>query len=818
MDAAAAEVGRIADDRAEVLHHRGAGRGAQLLERRGEQPLQFQSGTDPRGTGVGHADPCDGVVAALAEPQELHVLLARDRDDHARSRLAEERREWVDPVALEQFVEPDACTDPEAQGGVDERGGEAAVREIVGGVQQALAGGGGEQRAELLLACEVRLRWRAAQVTVDDPGPCRAVELEVGAPEQVQVVAGVLPPRGDATPDVVDHAHDRHDRSRMDRHVAGLVVEAHVATGDRDPQLEAGIRETLDGARELPHHLGVLGAAEVEAVADRDRGRAGDGDVAVRLGEGELRAEVRVEVGVAAVGIGGEGDPETALLVDADHARIVGVAEGGVAHDVAVVLVGDPAHVGEVGAADKRQQLLLQRLAVARPVEPLGTVGSERIHPGRVGDRPFVDGPVDGDGARVDIDDGLAVPGDDESAGLGDLAEHARLDIPLLRHGQEALELVGLDDRHHALLALRHEDLLRRERGIAQQYLVERDRHAAIAVARELGGGARDAGRAQILDALDQVTGEQLEAALDEHLLGEGVSHLHGRTLGRPAGGEGVRGENGCPADPVAAGARPEEHHLVARTLGVGQVQVFVPQHANRERVDERIGLVDRVEPGFAADVRQAKTVGVEADAADDPWHHTRRVWMVDGPEAQRIHDGHRPRPHRDDVAHDAANTGCGTLERLDIAGVVVALDLEGDRPAFADVDDAGVLAHADHEVLGHLGADLLAELAQPHLGALVRAVLAPHHRVHGEFAARRAATEEVPDALVLVALEAERGVRLLLLGGGDRVGDRVEPTRGGYGLGEVGHAAGLPFVGDSKSTEGARGRASALSPPRPRR
>ena len=40
-------------------------------------------------------------------------------------------------------------------------------------------------------------------------------------------------------------------------------------------------------------------------------------------------------------------------------------------------------------------------------------------------------------------------------------------------------------------------------------------------------------------------------------------------------------------------------------------------------------------------------------------------------------------------------DVGCGrrTLERLDERRVVVALDLEGDRPALADVDDAGVLA-----------------------------------------------------------------------------------------------------------------------------
>ncbi len=81
-------------------------------------------------------------------------------------------------------------------------------------------------------------------------------------------------------------------------------------------------------------------------------------------------------------------------------------------------------------------------------------------------------------------------------------------------------------------------------------------------------------------------------------------------------------------------------------------------------------------------------------------------------------------------------------------------LDLEGDRVALTDVDDAGVLADTDEHgvVLG----GLLTELLQVDLAALVRAVLGPHDRVHGELGARGAAAEDLPDPGVLVLLEAE--------------------------------------------------------------
>ncbi len=66
---------------------------------------------------------------------------------------------------------------------------------------------------------------------------------------------------------------------------------------------------------------------------------------------------------------------------------------------------------------------------------------------------------------------------------------------------------------------------------------------------------------------------------------------------------------------------------------------------------------------------------------------------MVGRPEAEAVEQRDRSGTHRDDVAEDASDPGPGALERLHGGGVVVALDLEGNRLALAEVDDAGVLA-----------------------------------------------------------------------------------------------------------------------------
>jgi hypothetical protein len=50
-------------------------------------------------------------------------------------------------------------------------------------------------------------------------------------------------------------------------------------------------------------------------------------------------------------------------------------------------------------------------------------------------------------------------------------------------------------------------------------------------------------------------------------LLGEGVAELHRGAFGRAVSADRVSGENGCPADTVAAGASTEQHHFYCRRL-----------------------------------------------------------------------------------------------------------------------------------------------------------------------------------------------------------------------------------------------------------
>src|SRR6266851_3114444 len=70
---------------------------------------------------------------------------------------------------------------------------------------------------------------------------------------------------------VFEHAEHADDRRWIDRLAESFVVEADVAAGDGGAEGGAGFAETVDGFAELPHHFGLFGAAEIEAI----RGGAG---------------------------------------------------------------------------------------------------------------------------------------------------------------------------------------------------------------------------------------------------------------------------------------------------------------------------------------------------------------------------------------------------------------------------------------------------------------------------------------------------------------------------------------------------------------
>ena len=144
----------------------------------------------------------------------------------------------------------------------------------------------------------------------------------------------------------------------------------------------------------------------------------------------------------------------------------------------------------------------------------------------------------------------------------GDDADVGELELPAGADRRDRVRLVG--DADHPLLALGDHDLDGLHVGLAERHAVEVDIEADAA-SRHLGEGGREAGRAEILQRLDEPALDEREARLDELLAGERVADLHGRALVLVLVGELLAREHARAADPVAPGRRAEEDDVVAR-------------------------------------------------------------------------------------------------------------------------------------------------------------------------------------------------------------------------------------------------------------
>ena len=129
--------------------------------------------------------------------------------------------------------------------------------------------------------------------------------------------------------------------------------------------------------------------------------------------------------------------------------------------------------------------------------------------------------------------------------------------------------------------------------------------------------------------------------------------------------------------DAVAAGFCADVNYRVAGAARLGEEQIFFFGDAQRERVDQRILRVTRLEANFSANGGHAERISVIGDAADHAVEDaaifcdgfggdgSSRLFGSDRAEAQRIEDGDGAGAHGENVAKDSADAGGGALKGL---------------------------------------------------------------------------------------------------------------------------------------------------------
>ena len=259
------------------------------------------------------------------------------------------------------------------------------------------------------------------------------------------------------------------------------------------------------------------------------------------------------------------------------------------------------------------------------------------------------------------------------------------MDLPARAHREHVVQPRGLADAQHPLLGLGDHDLEGLHVGLAQRHARDVEVDADAALGRHLGRRRGQARGAEVLQRHEQAAVEQLQRALHELLLRERVADLDRRALVAVGLAELGAGQHRGPADAVAPRRGAEEDDDVAHARRRRADHAPRLGQAERHRVDQAVLLVGRLEVDLAADRRHADRVAVVPDAGHGAVEQIARALRRVGlAEAQRVEHGDRARAEGEDVAQDAADAGGGALEGLDRAGVVVRLDLEGDRQAAA--------------------------------------------------------------------------------------------------------------------------------------
>ena len=311
----------------------------------------------------------------------------------------------------------------------------------------------------------------------------------------------------------------------------------------------------------------------------------------------------------------------------------------------------------------------------------------------------------------------------------------------------------GTDDEEHALLGLGEHDFVGGHGVFTPVDIGDIDADAASAAICGFDGGAAETGSAEVLKSYKGTGSGSFQAGFDEDFFQEGVAYLDGGTHFF-IGLEGAGGEGGSAVDAVASGGGAGEDEEVVLSANGGADEFVVLDEADAEGVDEGVAGVGVREGDFAADVGDADAVAVPGDAAYDAVEEVAVVGVVEGAESEGIEEGDGAGAHGEDVAHDAADTGGGSLEGFDGGGVVVGLDFEDDGEAVADVDGSGVF-------LAKLRQDAGAgrwEEPEEGLGVLVAAVFAPEGAEDAELEIVGFAVEDVYDAAVFVLGEGEFG------------------------------------------------------------
>ena len=284
---------------------------------------------------------------------------------------------------------------------------------------------------------------------------------------------------------VVQNSDDSKNGRGIDAFAERLVVEADVAAGDGDFQLFAGFSDSINGLRKLPHDVGLLGIAKVQAIGRAHGSGARTRHLARRLGDRVHRAQPRIQIAPPPVAIQCHRQPALRTF-NPDHAPIarprpfdrVGL------HHV-VILLPHPALAADVRAS---QQLLESscELAGGAEFDMLGHLARHRGFPSR--QRTLVYGGLVGQRRIRNLRHNFAVLQNAQLVVGRDPAYLDGVQPPFFENPEDFMLAAFLRHQQHALLRLAEHDLVRSHASFTLRHAVEFDFDSDAAAPAHLAG------------------------------------------------------------------------------------------------------------------------------------------------------------------------------------------------------------------------------------------------------------------------------------------------------------------------------------------
>ena len=188
-----------------------------------------------------------------------------------------------------------------------------------------------------------------------------------------------------------------------------------------------------------------------------------------------------------------------------------------------------------------------------------------------------------------------------------------------------------------------------------------------------------------------------------------------------------------------------------------------MPEYPRAKGIDQRVPLIAIIEVDVSSHIGDPQAIAIMGDSTHHPAEKPFHQGGFQGTEAKGVGQQDRSRSHCENIPNDSTHPGRGSLERLDGAGMIVRLDLEGNPPSFAHVDHPRILFPSLDEHLsdGVLVGLLRREKAQQTTGILIGAVLRPHDGKNPQFSQVGHTAENPEHVLVLLRKQTVLGNEL---------------------------------------------------------